>query len=173
MLSWSSFQCRALNFLEAWVFQYMLWKFIGHTWHAPKCSWSWRLSCGVVPSCSLGFVLFCYGFVITSFSALDSKSHLVRQVVYDVERLYEGLDCRSKHLVILSWTCLHCESTCLPAPMPLHKRKPFPLADPPKDLDPNELVYQIRFTKEIFCDYQYPFLLNKSYYNFFWQCCIM
>jgi hypothetical protein len=40
--------------------------------------------------------------------------------------------------------------------MPLLKKKPFSLAEPPKDLDPRELVYQVRFTKEIFRDYQYP-----------------
>lgn len=41
--------------------------------------------------------------------------------------------------------------------MPLLKRKPFPLAKLPNDLDPNELVYQVRFTEEIFRDYEYPF----------------
>ncbi|WRX10434.1 WSTF/Acf1/Cbp146 - like 1, partial [Theobroma cacao] len=40
--------------------------------------------------------------------------------------------------------------------MPFFKRKPFGLAEPPKDLEPYELVYQVRFTKEIFRDYQYP-----------------
>lgn len=43
--------------------------------------------------------------------------------------------------------------------MPLLKRKPFTLLEPPKDLDPCELVFQIRFTKEIFRDYQYPSLV--------------
>lgn len=42
--------------------------------------------------------------------------------------------------------------------MPLLKRKPFPLAEPPKDLDPHELLFQVRFTKEIFRDYKYPFV---------------
>lgn len=37
--------------------------------------------------------------------------------------------------------------------MPLLKRKPFSLAETPKDLEPHELVYQVRFTKEIFRDY--------------------
>lgn len=41
--------------------------------------------------------------------------------------------------------------------MPFLKRKPFPLAEPPEDLEPRELVFQVRFTKEIFRDYQYPF----------------
>lgn len=40
--------------------------------------------------------------------------------------------------------------------MPLLRRKPFSLAEPPEDLKPDEPVYQIRFTKEIFQDYQYP-----------------
>ncbi|MBA0697442.1 hypothetical protein Goari_020983 [Gossypium aridum] len=47
--------------------------------------------------------------------------------------------------------------------MPLFKRKPFDLAKPPEDLEPSELVYQVRFTKEIFRDYQYPKL--KEYLN--------
>uniref|UniRef100_A0A0E0K148 DDT domain-containing protein n=1 Tax=Oryza punctata TaxID=4537 RepID=A0A0E0K148_ORYPU len=37
--------------------------------------------------------------------------------------------------------------------MPLFKRKPFSLLEPPKDLDPKEKVFQIRFTREIFRDY--------------------
>lgn len=40
--------------------------------------------------------------------------------------------------------------------MPLLRRKPFALAEPPQDLKPDEHVYQIRFTKEIFQDYPYP-----------------
>jgi hypothetical protein len=40
--------------------------------------------------------------------------------------------------------------------MPLFKRTPFFLLDPPKDLDPKEKVFEVRFTKEIFRDYQYP-----------------
>lgn len=43
--------------------------------------------------------------------------------------------------------------------MPLYKRTPFLLAEPPKDLEPHEQVYQIRFTKEIFRDYEYPFVV--------------
>ncbi|RZC54089.1 hypothetical protein C5167_012949 [Papaver somniferum] len=38
--------------------------------------------------------------------------------------------------------------------MPLYKRKPFPLVDSPDDLEPRDLVFQVRFTKEIFKDYQ-------------------
>nr|BAK08019.1 predicted protein [Hordeum vulgare subsp. vulgare] len=46
--------------------------------------------------------------------------------------------------------------------MPLFKRTPFFLLDPPKDLDPKEKVFQVRFTKEIFRDYQYPLTYNCS-----------
>lgn len=38
--------------------------------------------------------------------------------------------------------------------MPLYKRKPFALVEKPKDLKPNDLVFQVRFTKEIFKDYR-------------------
>jgi hypothetical protein len=41
--------------------------------------------------------------------------------------------------------------------MPLLKRKPFSLLEPLNDLDPKEKIFQVRFTKEIFRDYQYPF----------------
>jgi len=44
--------------------------------------------------------------------------------------------------------------------MPLFNRKPFSLLEPPKDLDSKEKVFQIRFTKEIFRDYQYPFCMT-------------
>ncbi|CAN1787499.1 Bromodomain adjacent to zinc finger domain protein 1A [Linum perenne] len=37
--------------------------------------------------------------------------------------------------------------------MPLLKKTPFPLAESPQDLEPEDLVYQVRFTKEIFRDY--------------------
>ncbi|XP_020573624.1 DDT domain-containing protein DDB_G0282237 isoform X2 [Phalaenopsis equestris] len=54
--------------------------------------------------------------------------------------------------------------------MPLYKRKPYLLADPPKDLDPNELVYQIRFTKEIFRDYQEYLNRLNLYRRRLWTC---
>lgn len=38
--------------------------------------------------------------------------------------------------------------------MPLYKKKPFPLVDNPTDLSPDEAVFQVRFTKEIFRDYR-------------------
>lgn len=47
--------------------------------------------------------------------------------------------------------------------MPLFKRTAFFLLDPPKDLDPKEKVFQVRFTKEIFRDYKYPLAWN------YWQ----
>mgnify|MGYP007059122059 CR=1 FL=1 len=40
--------------------------------------------------------------------------------------------------------------------MPLLKRKPYELSNPPDDLNPKDLVFQVRITKEIFKDYQYP-----------------
>ncbi|KAG5014380.1 hypothetical protein JHK85_020516 [Glycine max] len=44
--------------------------------------------------------------------------------------------------------------------MPLIRRKPLALAEPPEDLKQYEPVYQIRFTKEIFQDYQFIFWMN-------------
>ncbi|KAJ4844349.1 hypothetical protein Tsubulata_025250 [Turnera subulata] len=44
--------------------------------------------------------------------------------------------------------------------MPLLKKKPFSLLEPPENLDPHDLVYQVRFTKEIFTDYQYPSVIE-------------
>lgn len=38
--------------------------------------------------------------------------------------------------------------------MPLYKKKPFPMVDNPTDLSPDEAVFQVRFTKEIFRDYR-------------------
>ncbi len=40
--------------------------------------------------------------------------------------------------------------------MPLYKRKLYTLMKPPKDLKLDEQVFQVRFTKEIFREYQYP-----------------
>ncbi|WOK97380.1 DDT domain-containing protein [Canna indica] len=42
--------------------------------------------------------------------------------------------------------------------MPLYKRRTFSLLESPKDLDAHDFVFQIRFTKEIFRDYEYPLL---------------
>ncbi|XP_043709053.1 DDT domain-containing protein DDB_G0282237-like [Telopea speciosissima] len=54
--------------------------------------------------------------------------------------------------------------------MPLFKRKPFFLVEPPNDLEPNEQVFQVRFTKEIFRDY--PTYLQKLnlYRQRVWTC---
>lgn len=46
--------------------------------------------------------------------------------------------------------------------MPLLKKKSHKLLEPPNGLEPREAVYQVRLTKEIFRDYQYPF-----FYSFF------
>ncbi|XVE83512.1 hypothetical protein DITRI_Ditri16bG0093500 [Diplodiscus trichospermus] len=54
--------------------------------------------------------------------------------------------------------------------MPLFKRKPFGLAEPPEDLESNELVYQVRFTKEIFRDYQEYMNRINLYRQRVWMC---
>lgn len=54
--------------------------------------------------------------------------------------------------------------------MPLLKKKQFSLAEPPKDLDPCELVYQVRFTKEIFRDYQEYLNRINLYRQRVWVC---
>ncbi|KAJ6857987.1 DDT domain-containing protein [Populus alba x Populus x berolinensis] len=54
--------------------------------------------------------------------------------------------------------------------MPLLKKKAFPMLEPPKDLDPNELVYQVRFTKEIFRDYQIYLNRINLYRQRIWTC---
>ncbi|KAJ8442237.1 hypothetical protein Cgig2_005177 [Carnegiea gigantea] len=54
--------------------------------------------------------------------------------------------------------------------MPLLKRKPFSLLEPPKDLQPRELVFQVRFTKEIFKDYQEYLKRISLYRQRLWTC---
>ncbi|KAK3158196.1 hypothetical protein QOZ80_2AG0134040 [Eleusine coracana subsp. coracana] len=54
--------------------------------------------------------------------------------------------------------------------MPLLKRKPFSLLEPPKDLDPKEKIFQIRFTKEIFRDYQEYLKRVNLYRQRLWTC---
>lgn len=49
--------------------------------------------------------------------------------------------------------------------MPLLKKKSHKLLELPKDLEPQELVYQVRLTKEIFRDYQYPSTLSVAIYE--------
>ncbi|KAK4264645.1 hypothetical protein QN277_025796 [Acacia crassicarpa] len=54
--------------------------------------------------------------------------------------------------------------------MPLLKRKPFVLAEPPKDLEPNVLVHQVRFTKEIFRNYHDYLNRINLYRQRVWTC---
>ncbi|KAJ7957110.1 DDT domain-containing protein [Quillaja saponaria] len=54
--------------------------------------------------------------------------------------------------------------------MPLLKRKPFSLSEPPKDLEPCELVYQVRFTKEVFRDYHAYLNHINLYRQRIWTC---
>ncbi|XP_060212335.1 uncharacterized protein LOC132639970 [Lycium barbarum] len=54
--------------------------------------------------------------------------------------------------------------------MPLYKRKPFALVEKPKDLKPNELVFQVRFTKEIFRDYGEYLKRINLYRHRVWTC---
>ncbi|KAK4791044.1 hypothetical protein SAY86_031457 [Trapa natans] len=54
--------------------------------------------------------------------------------------------------------------------MPLYKRKPISLAELPKTLEPTDLVYQIRFTKEIFHDYQDYVNRINLYRQRLWSC---
>ncbi|CAN6238353.1 unnamed protein product [Urochloa humidicola] len=54
--------------------------------------------------------------------------------------------------------------------MPLFSKKPFSLQEPPKDLDSKEKVFQIRFTKEIFRDYQEYLKRLNLYRQRVWTC---
>ncbi|XP_047310794.1 DDT domain-containing protein DDB_G0282237 [Impatiens glandulifera] len=54
--------------------------------------------------------------------------------------------------------------------MPMYKRKPFPLLETPKDLKPQEFVYQVRFTKEIFRDYREYLNRINFYRQRVWTC---
>ncbi|CAI9758365.1 unnamed protein product [Fraxinus pennsylvanica] len=54
--------------------------------------------------------------------------------------------------------------------MPLYRRKPFPLVEKPKDLKPQELVFQVRFTKEIFRDYSEYLKRINLYRKRVWTC---
>ncbi|KAL5704141.1 hypothetical protein ACHQM5_022613 [Ranunculus cassubicifolius] len=54
--------------------------------------------------------------------------------------------------------------------MPLYKRTPFPLVEPPESLEPHELVYQVRFTKEIFKDYRDYLNRINLYRQRYWTC---
>ncbi|KAK6125550.1 hypothetical protein DH2020_040713 [Rehmannia glutinosa] len=54
--------------------------------------------------------------------------------------------------------------------MPLYKRKPFALVEKPDDLKPEELVFQIRFTKEIFRSYNEYLKRINLYRKRVWTC---
>ncbi|CAF2119013.1 unnamed protein product [Brassica napus] len=54
--------------------------------------------------------------------------------------------------------------------MPLLKKKPHKLLDPPNGLEPRELVYQVRLTKEIFRDYQLYLKRINLYRQRVWTC---
>ncbi|CAH9110855.1 unnamed protein product [Cuscuta europaea] len=54
--------------------------------------------------------------------------------------------------------------------MPLYKRKPFALLEKPTDLSPNEQVFQVRFTKEIFRDYGDYLKRMNMYQQKVWSC---
>ncbi|CAN7068970.1 unnamed protein product [Brassica rapa subsp. trilocularis] len=54
--------------------------------------------------------------------------------------------------------------------MPLLKKKPHKLLEPPKNLQPQELVYQVRLTKEIFRDYQMYLKRINLYRQRVWTC---
>ncbi|XP_010245411.1 PREDICTED: DDT domain-containing protein DDB_G0282237 [Nelumbo nucifera] len=54
--------------------------------------------------------------------------------------------------------------------MPLFKRKAFPLVEPPRDLEPHEIIFQVRFTKEIFRDYQEYLKRINLYRRRVWTC---
>ncbi|KAL4590430.1 hypothetical protein LXL04_003359 [Taraxacum kok-saghyz] len=54
--------------------------------------------------------------------------------------------------------------------MPLYRRKPFPILERPDDLKPEELVFQVRFTKEIFRDYSEYLKRINLYRQRVWTC---
>ncbi|KAL7597994.1 hypothetical protein Lser_V15G23155 [Lactuca serriola] len=54
--------------------------------------------------------------------------------------------------------------------MPLYRRKPFPILEKPDDLKPEELVFQVRFTKEIFRDYREYLKRINLYRQRVWTC---
>ncbi|CAI8619242.1 unnamed protein product [Vicia faba] len=54
--------------------------------------------------------------------------------------------------------------------MPLLKKKSFALTEPPQDLKPEEHVYQVRFTKEIFRDYPGYLSRLNLYRQRVWAC---
>ncbi|KAI4962512.1 hypothetical protein ZWY2020_031033, partial [Hordeum vulgare] len=65
--------------------------------------------------------------------------------------------------------CSFCRG-CIKDQMPLFKRTPFFLLTRQKDLDPKEKVFQVRFTKEIFRDYQEYLNRLNLYRKRVWTC---
>ncbi|KAL8130521.1 hypothetical protein V2J09_019676, partial [Rumex salicifolius] len=61
-------------------------------------------------------------------------------------------------------------SSSLHVLMPLLKRSPFTLLEAPDDLEPHEHVFQVRFTKEIFRDYQEYLKRIDFYRKRLWTC---
>lgn len=54
--------------------------------------------------------------------------------------------------------------------MPLWKKKPYPLSPPPQDLKPDELVFQVRFTREVFRSYEEYLAKINLYRQRIWVC---
>ncbi|CAN0865094.1 DDT domain-containing protein DDB_G0282237 [Linum grandiflorum] len=54
--------------------------------------------------------------------------------------------------------------------MPLLRKTAFPLLEPPEDLEPKDLVFQVRFTKEIFHDYREYVNRMDFYRQRIWTC---
>ncbi|XP_017255466.1 uncharacterized protein LOC108225159 isoform X1 [Daucus carota subsp. sativus] len=54
--------------------------------------------------------------------------------------------------------------------MPLYKRKPYPLVENPTDLSSDELVFQVRYTGEVFRDYTEYASRIHLYRNRVWTC---
>ncbi|GLT47249.1 hypothetical protein SLA2020_209570 [Shorea laevis] len=54
--------------------------------------------------------------------------------------------------------------------MPLFKRSPFTLAEPPKDLESSDMVYQVRYTKEYFQHYLEYLNRVNLYRQRVWTC---
>lgn len=107
-----------------------------------KCSASvdyWGGFCIVVARC-----LFRTVEILLFFSCLQSMELLGSY--HWLISVLSNSQCRV-HAFEENWGC---------SSMPLLRRKPFALVEPPEDLKPDELVHQIRFTKEIFRDYLYP-----------------
>ncbi|CAL9081762.1 unnamed protein product [Musa textilis] len=54
--------------------------------------------------------------------------------------------------------------------MPLYKKKPLSMSEAPEDLDPHEPVFQVRFTKEVFRDYEDYLKRVNLYRQRVWRC---